>query len=73
MDIADITASDLEEDIIGSIIIEYYRNQVTKRMKDDEYMRILTIYVNSTFQDFKTFLSAEVDLIEDDIRLVLDE
>ena len=41
LDISDITASDLEDDIIGSIIIEEYRNQVTTRMKDDNYMDIL--------------------------------
>ena len=40
LDISDITATDLQDDIIGPIIIEEYRNQVTKRMKDDKYMEI---------------------------------
>ena len=35
LDIEDITAADLEDDIIGSVIIEEYKKQVTKRMKDD--------------------------------------
>ena len=39
----DITATDLQDDIIGPIIIEENRNQVTKRMKEDKYMRILSI------------------------------
>ena len=43
--ISDITASDLEDDILGPIVIAEYRNQVTKRMKDDKYMRILAIFV----------------------------
>ena len=37
------------------------------------YMLILAIYVNYIFQDFESFLRTEVDLVEDDIRLVLDE
>ena len=36
-------------------------------------MRILAIYISSIFQDFESFLRTEVDLVEDDIRLVLDE
>ena len=43
LDISDITATDSEDDIIGAIIIEEYRNQVTKRMKDGKYMRILAV------------------------------
>ena len=35
LDISDITAIDLEDDILGPIIINEYRNQATKRMKDD--------------------------------------
>ena len=33
-DIEDITAEDLQDDIIGPIIIEEYKKQVTKRMND---------------------------------------
>ena len=36
-------------------------------------MRILAIYVVSIFQDFEKLLRRENDLVEDDIRLVLDE
>ena len=42
-------------------------------MRDHKYMRILAIYNSSKFQDFESFLRTEVDLVEDDIRLVLDE
>ena len=38
--ISDKTATDLQDDIIGPIIIDEYREQVTKRMKDDKYMEI---------------------------------
>ena len=73
LDIEDITATDLQDDIIGPIIIEEYKKQVTKRMKDDKYMEILAGYIRSIFQDFESYLRTEVDLVEDDIKLVLDE
>ena len=71
--ISDITATDLQDDIIGPIVIKEYREQVTKRMKDDKYMEILARYTSSVFQDFKSYLRTEIDLVEDDTNLVLDE
>ena len=73
MDISDITAADLQDDIIAPIIIEEYKKQVTKRMEDGGYMKILAGYVSSVFQDFESYLRAEVDLFQDDVKLVLDE
>ena len=59
--------------MIGPIIIEEYEEQVTKRMNDEQYMNILAIYTSSVFQDFESFLRTQIDLVEDDIKLVLDE
>ena len=73
LDIEDITAEDLQDEIIAPIIIEEYEKQVTKRMNDEQYMNILAIYTRSVFQDFESFLIAQIDLVEDDIKLVLDE
>ena len=42
-------------------------------MKDDKYMLISSNFTSSVFQDFESFLRTEYDLVEDDIRLVLDE
>ena len=42
-------------------------------MNDEQYMNILAIYTSSVFQDFESFLRTHIDLIEDDIKLVLDE
>ena len=44
-------------------------------MKDEQYMNVLAIYTSylSIFQDFESFLRTQIDLIEDDIKLVLDE
>ena len=73
LNISDITAADLQNDIIAPIIIEEYKEQVTKRMKDGQYMKILSIYTTSVFQDFESFLRTQIDLVEDDIKLDLDE
>ena len=73
LDIEDITAADLQDDIICPIIIEEYREQVEKRMNDEQYMNILAIYTSSVFQDFESFLRTQIELVEDDIKLVLDE
>ena len=73
MDISDITAADLQDDIIGPKITKVFREQVAKRMKDEKYMLILAMYIDSVFQDFESFLRTEIDLVEDDIQLVLDE
>ena len=73
LDFSDITAADLQDDIIGPNLIQEKRNQVTIRKKDDNYMRTLAIYVSSVFQDFESFLRTEVDLVEDDIKLVVKE
>ena len=53
--------------------IKENREQVTKRLKDAGYMNILAGYVISVFQNFENFLRTENDLVEDDIRLVLNE
>ena len=42
-------------------------------MNDEQYMSILAIYTSSVFQDFGSFLRTQIDLVEDDIKLVLDE
>ena len=73
MDISDNTGADLQDDLIAPIIIEEYKEQVTKRRKNEQYMKIVAGNVSSLFQNFKSYLRTEVDLVEDDIKLVLDE
>ena len=73
LDISALTAADLQDDIIGPIFIDEYREQVTKRMEDGGYMNILAGCSSSLFQDFESYLRTEIDLVEDDIRLVLDK
>ena len=73
MDISGVTATVLQDEIIAANIFKENREQVTKRTKDDHYMLILSVYVGSIFLDFESFLRTEVDLVEDDIRLVLDD
>ena len=73
LDITDITATDLQDEIIAPVIIGEYREQVTKRMEDGGYMNILSGYPSSVFQDFESYLRTEIDLVEADIRLVIDK
>ena len=73
LDSSDLTATDLQDDITGPIIIEEYREQVTKRMEDDGFMNFLSGYPRSVFHDFENYLRTEIDLVVDDIRLVLDK
>ena len=42
-------------------------------MEDGGYMNILASYVSSVFQDFESYVRTEVDLVEDDIKLLSDE
>ena len=63
--ISKITGTDLQGDIMGPF--------KQKSTKNDKYMDILAGCTSSVFQDFKSFLKTEVDLVEDDIRLGLDE
>ena len=74
LDISDITDEDLQDDKIAPIIIAEYKKQVTERMEDGAYMNIIAKYTTqSVFQDFGNFLGTQIDLVEDDIKLVLNE
>ena len=73
LEITDNTATDLQDDMIGQNVIEEFGNQVIKRMRDDKNMLIFAGYTKSLFQDFGSYLRTKVDLVEDDIKLVLDE
>ena len=73
LDISDVTAVVFQDDILAPIIIEEYKEQVTKRMEDVGYLNILSGYPRSVSQDFESYLRTEIDLVEDDKKLVLDE
>ena len=73
LDISDIIAVDLQDDIKGPIIIDEYREQVIKRMEDGGFMNILAGFSSSVFQNSENYLTFEIHLVENDIRLVLDE
>ena len=49
------------------------RYQKECRMKKDKYPDILAGYARSIFKDIESHLRTDVHLVEDDIRLVLDE
>ena len=41
-------------------------------MENGAYMNILAGYTSSIIQDFESYTRREVDLVEDDIRMVLE-
>ena len=73
LDISDITACDLQNEILAPINIKNYIEQVTKILKDAGYKNILAGYVSSVFPDFESYLGTEIDSVGDDVKLVLDE
>ena len=42
-------------------------------MEDGGSMNILAVHQSSVFEDFQSHLETEIDLVEDDVRLVLDK
>ena len=42
--------------MLGPIIIEYYKKEVSKGMKNDKHLDTLTGYTKSIFQDFRSHL-----------------
>ena len=73
MGTSDITATDLQDEILAPIVIKEFREQVTKRRKDDKYKLVLAMCVDSIFEVIESSLRTEIDLVEDDVRLVLEE
>ena len=51
----DITATDLQDILMGPNKIEEYREQVTKRMKDDKDLYFLAVYKRCILQVLKVF------------------
>ena len=73
LETSDITATDLQKEMIGQIVTEENRKEVSKRTKNDKYIDSFVGYTSSIIQDFENYLRSEVDLVEDDIRFVWDE
>ena len=53
LDISNIIAADLQNDLIAPIINEEYKEQVLKRMKNQQCMKNVAGYVISVFQDIE--------------------
>ena len=73
LDISDIVAIDIQEEILGPIFLEEYRKQVAKRRNKVKYMDFSTIYNSFVSLYFESFLTTEVHLVENNVQLVLDE
>ena len=65
LELSDITATDIQHKTIGSIFIEDYRKEVSKRLKNDISVDNLAGYSSSIFQDFESYPRTEVDSAQD--------
>ena len=57
LDISDITATDLQDEMLAPILIKEYREQMSRKMKDVGYVNILQGYTKSIFQDLESYLN----------------
>ena len=73
MEITDITATDLEVEILGSNFIKEYSKKSIKKHENDNYMNIIAVCNRPLFQNLENSLKTEVDLIENDIWLISNE
>ena len=62
---------DSPKEIIGPRKIKECRKGVSNTMQNDKYLDLLAGFAGSIFQDLEKYLRTEVDLVEDDIRLVI--
>ena len=69
--IPDITTEDLQDDRLGSLIIEAYRKIYSEKSNTDGYFILSMYHARSPFRDFESFLRLTGDLNDDDIQLIL--
>ena len=53
---SDITATNIQDEILGPLIIEEYRKEVPRRKKNDKDMDVLAGYTSSISQDLEICL-----------------
>ena len=73
MGVSDITPQDLLDYTIRAILIEEHRKAYQEKNHANPLIKSLHRYKIAIFQDFASFLRTEVDLVEDDLRLLIDE
>ena len=73
LEASNITDAYLQDELIGQSNIKEYEQEVSKGMEDGVYLNILACYYSSIFQDFESYLTTEIGLVEDDIKLVFDK
>ena len=71
MGTSDITPQDLLDETVVPRLIEEHRKAYLKKYRANGLKKLLHCCKSSIFQDFECFHRTEVDLVEDDIRLLL--
>ena len=73
LDISHITNEHLDDEILGSQIIDEFIKLSTEKRNSDGYMILLYGYTRSRFRDFESYLRIVIDLDDDDVQLILKE
>ena len=73
LNISHTTIKHLDDEILGSRIIDEYIKLANENKNSDGYMILLLGYSASPFRDFESYLRLVVGLDEIDIRLILKE
>ena len=70
---SEITEDMLDDETTKPITIEKHTKTYREINHAKPLIKILHRFNSSMFQDFESFLRTEIDLVEDDMRLILDE
>ena len=73
LNISHITNEHLDDEILGTRIIDEFINLSSEKRNSDGYMILLLGYARSLFRDCESFLRIVVDLSEEDIQLISKE
>ena len=73
LDISHITNEHLDDEILGTHIIDEYIKLSTEKRNSDGYMIFLYGYTRSRFRDFESYLRIVIGLDEKDIQIILKE
>ena len=61
LNLLDITATDLQDEILGPTFNDKKGKKVSKRVKNDKYMEILAGFTSSIVQYFESYLRTDFD------------
>ena len=71
VNISKISHKNLQDEILGPLIVSVYKKLETEKRQTDGFYMLLLGYARSPFRDLESCLRIVLGLVEDDIQLVL--